>query len=409
MNILNCVPRISHMTIKKRYRVRRYLIPLLVGMVWLPWGLSSQAQIACSTPSFSAPTHFETGLFASGIAVGDYNQDGIPDLAVTNQNANNVSILFGDGKGSFGAKTDFPVAGPPQRIAEGDFNRDGKLDLALPIQALNVVSILLGDGNGGFGTPNDIAVVGGPFMIVVDELNLDGKADLAVTTLTAGFRQVAVLLGDGSGGFSAPTYYGGPSFGNNPNALGVGDFNLDGKPDLAVGGGINMPAATNNGSILLGDGMGGFGEPTYITIGGGPQSMSIADFNRDGVLDIAVSNALGANAPSTVSVLLGDGMGGFGERTAYPIGIAARGTGVADFNQDGTLDLVVANTNAASNSVSVLLGDGNGGFGEKTDFPVGDGPRKITVGDFNLDGKPDIATPNTRSNNVTILLNTCAP
>jgi hypothetical protein len=366
---------------------------------------SRAAQAACASPSFSAPVSFATGLFASGVVIGDFNLDGAMDIAVSNQNAGNVSILVGDGQGHFGAKTDLPLGGPPQRIIAADLNRDGTLDLVLPIQASNAVAILLGDGHGAFGKPAMVPVDGAPFMAAAADFNADGKPDLAVTTTTAGSRRVAVLLGDGMGGFGPPRYFG--SFSNSPIALGAADFNGDGRPDLAVGGGANSPADTNNLSILLGDGQGGFGAPAFYTIGQAPQSMSIADFNGDGLADIAVSNSLAVSGNSTVSVLLGAGSGRFTGPTSFTIGVAGRGTGVADFNLDGKLDLVVANSN--SNSVSVLLGDGRGGFGPRSDFAVGTNPRKLAVGDVNHDGRPDIITPNTGSNDVSVLLNTCAP
>jgi hypothetical protein len=366
---------------------------------------AAKAQTVCASPSFQKAVDVDAGLFASGIAVGDFNSDGNADMAVSNQNSNNVSILFGDGTGKFGARIDFPAGGSPQRITTSDLDHDGKLDLVLPIEARNAVSILMGDGKAVFSEPVVIPVEGGPFMPVVADFNSDGNLDLAVTTRTADSRKVAVLLGNRRGGFSSPTYYG--SFANVPTALGVEDFNRDGKLDLAVGGGLNSPADRNNLSVLLGDGKGGFGAPAYFSVGPAPQSMSIADFNADGIWDIAISNSLAAGVNSSVSVLLGDGKGSFAERAVFEIGDAGRGTGVADFNGDGNLDLVVANSN--SSTVSILLGDGKGSFAAKSDFAVGKNPRKLAVGDFNRDGRPDIATPNTGANNVSILMNNCTP
>jgi hypothetical protein len=408
------VPRINHITLKNHYRVVSSLMLLFVSMILLPWSLSSQAQnqISCSSPSFGATTNFEAGSIASAIAVGDYNRDGAPDLAVANAGSIDVSILLGDGHGGFGPKTDFPLTEAlqsgvgPGRITEGDFNRDGKLDLAVPNEGGGSVVILMGDGLGGFSRLPNVRIRTAPFMPAVGDFNLDGKPDLAVTA--RGTNSVAVMLGDGTGRFGTPSYVG-PT-GSNTNALGVGDFNRDGKPDLAVGHqSLDMPGMTDTRSlsILLGDGTGGFGAPTHFTLGIRPQSMSIADFNRDGVSDIAVS--IEAGADGHISVLLGDGVGGFGSKTTFPVGTGARGTGVADFNSDGKLDFVVALQDASFNKVAVLLGDGQGSFSERTYFPVGDAPRKIAVGDFNCDGKPDVAVPNTSSNNVSILLNTCAP
>jgi hypothetical protein len=386
-------------------RVRSGVLVLLLGALAMASGQAPAAQATCASPSFSKPVNFPTGLFASGVVVGDFNADGALDMAVSNQNANNVSILLGDGRGSFGVKADFPAGGPPQRIIAADLNGDGALDLVLPIQAANAVAILFGDGRGSFGKPVMLPVDGGPFMAAAADFNADGKPDLAVTITTAGSRKVAVLLGDGAGGFGAPRYFG--AFANSPIALGVADFNGDGTLDIAVGGGVNSPADENNLSILMGDGKGAFEAPAHYTIGQAPQSMSIADFNGDGLADIAVSNSLPVSGNSTVSVLLGTGNGRFAGPTTFEIGVAGRGTGVADFNGDGKLDLVVANSN--SNTVSVLLGDGKGSFGPKTDFAVGTNPRKLAVADVNHDGKPDIITPNTGSNDVSVLLNTCTP
>lgn len=367
--------------------------------------LQAQAPATCPLPSFKEAVNIDTGLFASGVAIGDFNLDRAADLAVTNQNSNNVSILLGDGTGGFRGKTDFPAGGSPERIAAADLDGDGKLDLVLPIQAGNAVSVLWGDGKGGFGERSTFAVEGSPFMPVIADFNADGRLDVAVTTRTAGSRRVAVLSGNGLRRFNAPSYYG--SFESSPIALGTADFNRDGTLDLAAGGGMNAPAGADNLSIFLGDGKGGFGVPSYHTVGQAPQSMSIADLNGDGFSDIAISNSLPVDMNSTVSVLFGNGEGGFAERIALEIGLVGRGTGVADFNGDGTLDLVVANSN--SNTVSILLGEGKGRFAAKTDLRVGTNPRKLTVGDLNGDGRADIVTPNTGSNNVSILMNNCTP
>lgn len=368
-------------------------------------GLQAQVSAPCASPRFDVAVNFDTGLFASGVAIGDFNRDGLADMAVTNQNSANVSVLPGDGKGGFGGKTDFAVGGPPQRIATADLDGDGTLDLVLPLQAADAVAVLWGDGKGGFSAPAMFAVSGGPFMPVVADFNGDGHLDVAVTTRTEGSRRVAVLLGTGIRSFRTASFYG--LFQNAPAALGVGDFNRDGLLDLAVGGGTNAPAGSNNLSIFLADGKDGFGTPSVYTVGPDPQSMSVADLNGDGLLDIAISNSLPRGTNSTVSVLFGDGKGTFRERLPLEIGVTGRGTGVADFNGDGSPDLVIANND--SNTVSVLLGDGRGHFAARADFKVGTGPRKLTVGDLNGDGRADIVVPNTGSNNVSVLINSCRP
>ena len=181
------------------------------------------------TPSFTPATNFLAGSVPYSVAVADFNKDGIPDLAVVNQNSNNVSILLGTGTGSFGAATNFAVGSLPHFVAVGDFNGDGKQDLAVANFNDNDVSILLGTGTGSFGVATNFAAGTGPHFIAVDDFNGDGKQDLAVANY--GSNNVSVLLGTGTGSFGASTNY---AVGNNPLSVTVGDFNGDAKQDLVV-------------------------------------------------------------------------------------------------------------------------------------------------------------------------------
>ncbi|HMA35906.1 MAG TPA: FG-GAP-like repeat-containing protein, partial [Chloroflexia bacterium] len=181
--------------------------------------------------------------------------------------------------------------------------------------------------------------------------------------------------------------------GTEPSSVAVGDFNRDGNLDLVV---ANF--YSNTVSVLLGDGSGGFGAPTNFPVGTEPRSVAVGDFNRDGILDLAVAN----NSANNVSILLGNGDGTFGAATNFPVGSGPWSVVVGDFNRDGILDLAVAN--GGSITVSVLLGNGSGGFGAPTNFPVGSGPTSIAVGDFNRDGNRDLAVANFYSQSVSILL-----
>ena len=156
----------------------------------------------------------------------------------------------------------------------------------------------------------------------------------------------------------------------------------------------------NNVSILLGDGTGSFGPATNFPVGTNPLSLAIADFNSDGKLDIAVANV--GTASNNVSILLGTGTGSFGPAGSVVAGIAPRSVAIGDFNSDGKSDLAVAN--AQSEDVSILLGDGTGSFGPATNFDIGTQPIFVAIGDFNSDGKPDIVTANDRLGTVSILL-----
>jgi hypothetical protein len=174
----------------------------------------------------------------------------------------------------------------------------------------------------------------------------------------------------------------------------VGDFNGDGRLDLAT-----TNADSGTASVLLGDGAGGFGAATSYSVGSFPAAVAVGDFNGDGRPDLAVTH----NFNDSMSVLLGDGAGGFGPATPYPVDVQLFKPAGADFNGDGYPDQVVANR--LNDSVSVLLGDGAGGFGAPTPYPAGPGPAGWAVGDFNGDGRPDLAVALHGASSVGVLLN----
>jgi FG-GAP-like repeat len=173
--------------------------------------------------------------------------------------------------------------------------------------------------------------------------------------------------------------------GGTPWSVAVADLNRDGKPDLAV---TNM--GSNTVSVLLGKGDGTFGAPTDFAVGDTPVHVAVADLNRDGKLDLAVANCTSAceSGPGDVSVLLGNGDGTFAPKTDLATADHPDAVAVADFNRDGKPDLAVA---AQSRKLSVLLGNGDGTFGTKTDLNAGPNPSFVAVGDLNRDGKPDLA------------------
>jgi hypothetical protein len=177
-----------------------------------------------------------------------------------------------------------------------------------------------------------------------------------------------------------------------PISVAVGDFNGDGTPDLATAD-FNIDKV----SVLLGDGAGGFAPAIGFGLGAGisPVSIAVGDFNGDGTPDLATANEAG----SKVSVLLGDGSGGFAATASSATGTGADSVAVGDFNGDGKADLATA-----LNDVSVLIGDGSGGFATASTIPVGRVALSVAVGDFNGDGKPDLATANFGSNDVSVLI-----
>src|SRR6266571_5360264 len=192
--------------------------------------------------SFTPPRDFTVGPNPEWIAVGDFNRDGIQDLAVANSgrasgSAGSVSVLLGNGDGTFETPLNFPV-GPrgstPNCVAVGDFNRDGRADLAVANygggSSSTAVAVLLGNGNGTFQAPVALTTGRYPLWVEVGDLNGDGLQDLAVANFSADVASVSVLLGNGDGTFQAAR--------NTPvhgaACVAVGDFNLDGVQDLAV-------------------------------------------------------------------------------------------------------------------------------------------------------------------------------
>ncbi len=346
---------------------------------------------------FAAKTDFTTATEPNSVISDDFNGDGKPDMAVANSGSDTVSILLGDGSGSFAGKTDFDTGLSPQSVASGDFNGDGKRDLVVANGNAGTVSVLLGDGGGGFAPKADISTGGGTFSVISEDFDGDGKSDLAVVNY--GPDTVSILLGDGSGGFGPPDPF---STGTLPTSVTSGDFNGDGKPDLAVAN-----SSSNSVSVLLGIGDGSFDTKTDFTTGGSPRSIASDDFNGDGKPDLAVANI---SSGGSISVLLGDGSGSFADKTDFTSGFFPKSITTDDINGDGMPDLVVGNEVSDSlifslpATVSVLLGDGGGGFADRIVFTAGVNPRSVISEDFNGDGKPDVAVANFTSNDVSVLL-----
>jgi hypothetical protein len=334
-------------------------------------------------------------------AVGDFNGDGKADLVVLQYGSpGTLSILLGNGAGSFQPAVNYPVTANPTSVVIGDFNGDGKPDLAVasfgpsgPVEG--VLSILLGNGDGTF-QPAVTYSTGGytPESIAMGDFNGDGKADLVVanygSAAAGNLGNVSVLLGNGDGTFQSAVSYDG---GGSPAFVAVADFNGDGKADLAVGqsGGVG---------IFLGNGDGTFLANGLYVAGANPSSIAIGDFNLDGKLDLAVGEA--NILTNDAYVLLGKGDGSF--ETAVPLttGADPYSVVVGDFNGDGKPDIATANNQ--SNNVSVLIGNGDGTFQPAVNYPAGDDPNCIVVADFNGDGVADLASSNFIIEGVTLLI-----
>ena len=262
--------------------------------------------------------------------------------------------------------------------------------LVIAVVLLNAFASAQTGFTAGPGSP--ITTGPGANYVVVGDFNNDGKVDLAVVNTSAG--NVTVLLGLGTGGFASPVNY---NVGSLPFDAAVGDFNKDGFQDLAV-----TNSGDNTVSILLNNGNGSFATALpFVTgvAGGTPEGVTVGDFNGDGIQDLAVANP-GSNQ---VSILIGNGNGSFQAPLTATSGAAPSAVVTADLNGDGFLDLVTTNNN--DDTITVLLGNGNGTFQAPVAYPAGSDPDDLVLVDINGDGKIDIVTADQFGNQAVISFN----
>jgi hypothetical protein len=339
---------------------------------------------------------FGTAPSGASVAVGDFNGDGKLDwVATTNQPVDSATVALGNGDGTFQAARVFISGYAPQYLAFADFKGHGILDAVVTNAPDNDISILSGNGDGTFQAPVNMPFPAIPGGVVTGDFNNDGKQDFAVRAGFGNPTTVAVFLGNGDGTFQAPKSSSTGGF--LGSSIVVGDFNGDGKLDLAVS---NHDGATPNVAILLGNGDGTFGTPIITATGGGSlQSLATADFNKDGHLDLITTDSTNGD----VAIFLGNGDGTF---KTPPIVLARQFANVAavgDFNNDGIPDFVVT---SGDGFAYVYLGNGDGTFSAPTTVTLGTptifGPTWVGVADFNLDGKLDfvVGEPSLRATSI---------
>ncbi len=322
----------------------------------------------------------------NSLTVGDFNADAVADLAVTSSDMSAVSVLLGNGDGTFQARSDYSVGYQPAGIVAGDFNGDGTQDLVTANRSERSFSVLPGNGDGTFGKRTDYGTAGRPATLGAIDANGDGRLDLAV--VLADTSRVSIVLGNGDGTF--PTYR---HFHTQASPWGIagGDFNGDGKTDLVT---TDLTVDGSAVTVLLGTGNGTFQDRAVLPAGPVPVWVTTGDFNRDGKLDFAVVNQTCTVLPcpvGSVSAYLGYGDGSFQPPVAYQVGSIPVFVTAADLNADGILDLIVANSGFGyTDTVSVLLGNGDGSFRLHVDYATAHSPDHVVVGDFNQDGRFDL-------------------
>ena len=386
--------------------------------------LLSTTTPGASTPTFPTKTNFVSGAQCHGVAAGDINGDGIPDLATANTSAGNVTVFLntttpGASTPTLSAGVNLTTLSFPYVTFLEDINGDGKLDIIVSQQSGASIGVFLNTTTPGASIPTfssrfDFNTAAGPTYIAVGDLNSDGKPDVAAACNTAG--SISVLLNTTTPGSATPTFAAHVDFSSGTTAWSVifGDFNLDGKLDMA---GINKGANTMSvflNTTTLGSSTPTFGAKTDFSLGSIPVGAVVTDFNNDGKPDLLVT----ASGGPFISVFLNTTTPGASTPTflarqdfatpTQPYFVAA-----ADLNGDGLTD--IGTCTSSGNTFTVFLNTIEIGsspvpsFGPRVDFVTGNNSFNLTSSDLNGDRKPDIICANRNINTISVRMNTTSP
>jgi hypothetical protein len=365
--------------------------------------LTSGAQ--ASPPNDS---HFAVGTAPGSVTIADFNGDGKLDIATANEQSNDTSVLLGDGKGNFSPTpgSPFPAGHRPNDIVAADFNHDGHIDLAFANHETQYLTVLLGDGHGVFApaphSPVAVVVKPHPHGIAAGDFNGDGNVDLVTDSWAE--NRLELLPGDGKGDFATPGSY--VAVGKHPyQRIRVADLNHDGHADI-----VSPNLDGDNVTILLGDGKGGFenspGSP--FPCGNSPFNVAIADVNADGIADLAIVNSPSSTSDRSgqdgLTILIGDGNGGFATKPGSPFATGRQPNMVAigDIDANGVADVVVSNPD--SDSIVIFTMHPGDSVTPGSTLSVPGHPKGLAVRDLNGDGKADIVVTNSAANTVTVIL-----
>lgn len=322
-------------------------------------------------------TSYTVGDDPLSLDAADFNGDGRPDVATINGTSSDVSVFLRQAGGGFAQEAGSPIAvgSGPSGAATGDFNGDGRTDLAVGSFVAGSVSVLLRQAGGGFALEGGAAIPLGAGIgaIAAGDFNHDGRLDLAV----AQSNQVVALLRNAQNtGFSAQA----PSAtGSTPSGIAVGDFNGDRLADVAT---ANRGDGT--ATILLQAAAGGFTAEAPVAVGADPIGIVAADFDGNGRSDFAVTNA----TPGTVSTFLrAPSNSGFTAESPITVSASPVGIDAADFNRDGRPDLAVA---ANAGAVDILDRNAGGGFTRGQSIPLSGTVNDVAAADFDGDSRPDL-------------------
>ncbi|MCC6372149.1 MAG: T9SS type A sorting domain-containing protein [Bacteroidia bacterium] len=349
-------------------------------------------QAVCQ-PCFTSSSQFSSGIYSDPLVVSDFNGDGNADLIIGNHFGPQVSLLFGNGNGGFSSPTAFSTAGSTRGLLAKDLDNDGLKDIVVCGSSASV-AILKGLSGGSFSVMGQYNW-GSQISVTGNDFNGDGFADLAFCNSNGSFGGVTVLKSAGSGSFGAPSGF---SVSGGPYSIISSDFNQDAKPDLAT---ANVNA--NNVSFFQGSGTGSFVflDSVHVTT---PVDILAADFNGDGRMDIAA-----ASLAKTLGIHIfhKTAAGSFSLAGNFPLLGQPNKMASADFDNDGFLDLAITLSTFTNtlNLVAVLKGNGSGSFLPATNFSTHPMPTGLATGEFNSDGRIDLAVTHYTLNTASLLLN----
>ncbi|MEO6851809.1 MAG: FG-GAP-like repeat-containing protein, partial [Mucilaginibacter sp.] len=368
---------------------------------------------AVNAQTFGNKIDFTTGAGGTGSIVKDLDGDGKNDVITTNGGQRNISILrntSSSGAVSFAQGITFPITAYPLCVASGDLDGDGKPDIVVTDFGTGRVNVFLNNS-----TVNNISLIqqtplqtgSNPFGISIADFDGDGRPDIVVANEYNSLAAISVYR-------NITTSVGSVSFapkidlpaGLYPRELTTADIDNDGKPDIIVANqaGISISVFRNtsaNGNISF--------APKFdlaAQAGSSPESVAVGDFNSDGKLDIAVANN---NSPGFVSIFENSSVPAalaFQPRQDFATGNYPYSIASGDVDGDGKPDIVVSDDN--DNTVSVLINSSSGNtivLKPHIDYATGNYPQSANIADVNGDGKPDIITGNDNANTVSVLLN----
>jgi len=356
------------------------------------WVSNPGIQAKARPRSSPSATEGVSGEYAGPVAVADFNGDGIPDSAVIGSTGFTVNIFGANGQPT--STSLYPVANIGASIVAADFNGDGNTDLAVisdPESGGGSVLVYLGHGDGTFGTGASFPAGAFPFYLTAGDFNGDGKTDLAVSVLASQVNApgtVDVLIGKGDGTFAAAVPY---TVGPAPATIVTADFTGDGIPDIVV---LDAESGiTNKVWVLPGKGDGTFLAPVTTPTGTNSGNLQYADFDHDGNLDLLIADQLS----STMVLMSGKGGGAFQAPQRYLSTAYSGSLGIIPLG-DGTTAILAPDN--ANGQMDVDFAGSTGVMGSPAVHTAGASPAGVSAGDVNGDKLPDIVFTDSETNHL---------